>query len=78
MCLSVTPAQIIDPAQSSVNLTATKVEIKMKKDELMTWPKLHIPPKEKPQVEAAPVQKEEDEQDSLEGLDIDAVDLSDL
>ncbi|XP_018011056.1 cysteine and histidine-rich domain-containing protein 1 [Hyalella azteca] len=66
----------IDPAQSSVTLAATKVEIKLRKDEARTWAKLQL--EKRPPPAAAADESKPDEGNEELADDIDAVDLSDL
>lgn len=65
--------QIIDPLNSSVLYTPSKIEIKLKKAEPMSWNKLDVPRAASTTVASAS-KKEEDE--NLPKVDV--LDLSDL
>ncbi|KAF2356787.1 CHORD domain [Trinorchestia longiramus] len=68
---------VIDPMQSSVTLAATKVEIKLKKHEVKTWP--HLLVQKRPATPpTAPPAVDSNQGDKSLVEDLDAVDLSDL
>ena len=73
MLISVAP-QIIDPSQSSVTFAATKVELKLKKAEASSWPKLNVM-----RLEETPQEESKEEKElQVDDLDVNGVDLSDL
>ncbi len=65
--------QLIDVQQSSVNLAATKVEIKLRKAEPASWKNLIVE-------KALPSENKTDDEKAESDLEqrVDAVDLSDL
>jgi len=76
--LDLTLAGIVEPAQSSVTLAASKVEVKMKKAELVTWARLALDDAAPSQPQGNGAEEPQPDQSSANDLNIDAVDLSDL
>jgi len=72
--LDIELAQTIDPSKSSVTLYAAKVEVKLKKEDALTWTRYEIPPANN----ATKANAKQEQRDVTQDLDIDAVDLSDL
>ncbi|XP_078037174.1 cysteine and histidine rich domain containing protein [Augochlora pura] len=63
---------VVDVAQSSVSMLPTKIEIKLRKSECGSWPKLYFPRVDKTEIE------ETVNNDETINAQVEAVDLSDL
>ncbi|XP_076045040.1 cysteine and histidine rich domain containing protein isoform X2 [Oratosquilla oratoria] len=66
---------VIDVNQSSVNMAASKVEVKLRKAEPMSWRKLNVPQNEEKKSETS---LENDGTDEANSLPVDTIDLSDI